>query len=369
MDEYDNFNACSQLIEFVDALSNWYVRRSRDRFWSSEHNADKSDAYWTLYESLLTTAKLIAPMVPFLAEELWQNLAVAAFRSANISPKPSAHRVLPVESVHLCDYPTGDAALIDEVLSAQMRLVREIVSLGLSVRMGAKLKVRQPLAGVEVVLADRAHLAWLEEHTGLICGELNVKKVDFADRADHYISYTVLPDLKRLGPRLGKRLPAVKKLLAAADGGALLAELKSQGKITIHLPDGPVVLNADDIQIRLQAKEGWAAAQGKACVVVLSTELNGDLIREGTAREIARTVNDRRKEMNCEFTDRVEIAIVTDNAELRAAIEQFRDYIMTETLAVSIGFEPLAGVEPVDVEIGEFRAKLYIQVVRGQEKS
>ncbi len=272
----------------------------------------------------------------------------------------------PVESVHLCDYPAGDAALIDEALSAQMSLVREIVSLGLSARMGAKLKVRQPLAGVEVILADRTHLAWLEEHADLICGELNVKKVDFAERADHYINYTVLPDLKRLGPRLGKRLPAVKQLLAEADGGALLAELKSQGKVTFQLPDGPVVLDADDIQVRLQAKEGWAAAQGKACVVVLSTELNEDLLREGTAREVARTVNDRRKEMNCQFTDRVEIAIVTDSAELRAAIEQFRDYIMTETLAVSIGFEPLAGVEPVDVEIGDYRARLYTRVVPRQ---
>ncbi len=341
MDQYDNFNACGRLIEFVDALSNWYVRRSRDRFWSSTHDADKSDAYWTLYECLLTTAKLIAPMVPFLAEELWQNLAVAAFRSHPASEQP-------VESVHLCDYPTGDAALVDEDLSVQMSLVREIVSLGLSARMGAKLKVRQPLAGVEVILADRTHLAWLEEHAELICGELNVKKVDFAERADQYISYSILPDLKRLGPRLGKRLPTVKKLLAEVDGGALLAELKSQGKVTFQLHDGPVVLDSDDIQVRLQAKPGWAAAQGKACVVVLSTELNEDLLREGTARELARAVNDRRKEMGCQFTDRVEIGIVTDSAELRAAVEQFRDYIMRETLAVAIGFEPLAGVEAVE---------------------
>ncbi len=356
MDQYDNFNACERLIAFVDALSNWYVRRSRDRFWSSVHDADKSDGYWTLYECLLTTAKLIAPFVPFLAEELWQNLAVAAFRNYRASKRP-------VESVHLCDYPTGHQALIDEALSDRMALVREIVSLGLSARMGAKLKVRQPLSKVEVVLADRTHLAWLEEHAALICGELNVKKVEFAERADHYITYTILPDLKRLGPRLGKRLPVVKKLLAETDGGALLAELKARGQVTFILSDGPVVLDADDIQVRLQAKEGWAAAQGKACVVVLATELTEDLLREGLAREVARAVNDRRKEMGCQFTDRVELAIVTDSAELHAAIEQYREYIMAETLAVSIVFEPIAGVEPVTVEIGDYRTELYVKVL------
>jgi isoleucyl-tRNA synthetase len=132
------------------------------------------------------------------------------------------------------------------------------------------------------------------------------------------------------------------------------------------LPDGPVVLDSDDIQVRLQAKEGWAAAQGKNCVVVLSTELTADLVCEGIAREVARTVNDGRKGKNCQFTDRVELTIVTESQELRSAIEQFRDYIMTETLAVKIGFEPLAGVEPVDVEIGDFRAHLYIRVVPGE---
>ncbi len=137
----------------------------------------------------------------------------------------------------------------------------------------------------------------------------------------------------------------------------------------MQLHGGPVVLDSDDIQVRLQAREGWAAAQGKACVVVLSTELNDDLIREGIAREFARTVNDLRKGMNCQFTDRVEIAIVTDSSELRVAIEQFRDYIMTETLAVLIEFEPMAGVKPVEVQVGDYRAQLYARVVPSQTKS
>jgi len=296
MDAYDIHAAAGRLIELVDALSNWYVRRSRDRFWSGEQTADKLDAYWTLYECLITACKLIAPFVPFLAEAIWQNLAVAAFGS----------RV--VESVHLCDYPTGNAEVIDKPLAEQMALAREIVSLGRSARMGAKLKVRQPLSLVEVVLADDTHLDWLKQHAALICDELNVKKVEFTQKADQYITYTVLPDLKRLGPRLGKRLPGLRKALAETDGGLLLSELEADGQLTFELPDGPVTLDSDDVQVRLQAKEGWAAAQGHASVVVLATELTEELIAEGLARELVRLIQDRRKELACDYTDRIAVA-------------------------------------------------------------
>ena len=218
MDAYDNYAACQQITEFVDALSNWYVRRSRDRFWAADRESpDKLDAHWTLYECLLTTTKLVAPFVPFVAEAIWQNLAVAAF----------AGRVL--ESVHWCDFPAAARpTAVDAELSARMRLVREIVSQGRSARMAAKLKVRQPLAKVEVILADREHLAWLEEHRALVAEELNVKEVEYPPRADQYISYTILPDLKRLGPRLGKRLPAVKAALAKADAAELFAQLEAR---------------------------------------------------------------------------------------------------------------------------------------------
>ncbi len=356
MDAYDNYDACAQLTDFVDALSNWYVRRSRDRFWAAGQSADKSDAHWTLYECLLTTCKLIAPFVPFLAEAMWQNLAVAAFKRV-----PQGRQ--PVESVHLCDYPGGDLRTVDPKLSERMAVVRDIVSLGRSARMGAKLKVRQPLSRVEVILADPQHQAWLEEHAALICDELNVKRVEFAQRADQYVSYTVLPDLKRLGPRLGKRLPALRKLLAAADAGRLLAELGAAGVVTFELPDGPITLDAEDLQVRLQAKAGWAAAQGRWCVVVLSTELTDDLIREGWARELARIINDRRKEMGCQFTDRIAVGVVTESADLQAAVGQFRDYIMQETLATELGFDEIPGAEPTDIEVGEHCAKLYVKVV------
>jgi isoleucyl-tRNA synthetase len=358
MDAFDNFGACQRLTEFVDALSNWYVRLSRDRFWSSEKSRDKSDAYWTLYECLLTVSKLIAPFTPFLAEEMWQNLAVAAFGNRPADQQPP-------ESVHLCDYPASDKNRIDQTLSERMALAREIVSLGRSARMGAKLKVRQPLSLLEVVMADDTHRAWLEEHSPMICDELNVKRMDFTTKSDQYITYTVLPDLKRLGPRLGKRLPMVKKLLADADGGRLLSEMEAAGHISLMLADGPITLDSDDIQVRLQAKPGWAAAQGRSVVVVLATELTPDLIREGLARELVRTIQDRRKELGCEFTDRITIGIVTESAELKAAIEQFADYIRGETLAIELRFEALPDVAPLETQIGDYPLKLYVRRANG----
>lgn len=351
MDAYDNFAACGRITAFVDALSNWYVRRSRDRFWSGEPSADKQDAYWTLYECLLTTARLIAPFVPFMAEALWQNLAVAA----------AGGRTL--ESVHLCDFPVGDRGAVDEALSEQMNLVREIVSLGRSARMGAKLKVRQPLAKVEVVLVHARHQAWLEAHAGLIREELNVKQVEFIPRADQYITYTVLPDLKRLGPRLGKRLPALKQALSAADAAALLARLEADGQATLDLPDGPVALDSQDIQVRLQAKPGWAAAQGPLAVVVISTELTEILLIEGLARELVHAIQNRRKELGCQYTDRIQVGVVTDSPDLRRAIDEFGDYMRTETLAIEFSNGPVAGAEPLEVDLGGHRAQLYVKVV------
>ena len=355
MDAYDNFGACQRINEFVDGLSNWYVRRSRDRFWSGAMTDDKADAYWTLYECLTTTARLVAPFVPFVSEAIWQNLAVAAFGSRT------------VESVHLCDYPAGDPAAVDEELSRRMALVREIVSLGRGARMGAKLKVRQPLSRVEVVLTSSADQAWLEEHVELIRDELNVKSVEFTQRAEQYISYSVLPDLKRLGPRLGRRLPALRQVLGQADPAELLKALEATGQAAFMLGDGPVTLDSQDLQVRLQAKEGWAAAQGKACVVVLSTELTPELIAEGLAREAIHAIQTARKDMNCQYTDRIRVVAATESAELRKAIEQFQGYIGQETLATEIQALAAAdvpeGLSRSEVKIGGDRLVLGIGIV------
>ncbi len=351
MDAYQNFEACAAINEFVDALSNWYVRRSRDQFWSGDkQSVDKFDAYWTLYEVLLTTSKMVAPFVPFVAEAMWRNLT-------------GVHGDRAMESVHLCDYPTPDDAMIDEDLSERMALGREIASLGRSARMDAKMKVRQPLAKVEVILADDTHLEWLQQFTGVVCKELNVKQAAFTTDAEQYISYHVQPNFKRLGPRVGRLMPAVKKALVAADGSRMLQELRADGKIVLSLDGETVELDGEDIEIRIKAKKGWAAAEGKRCVVVLSTELTPELIAEGLARDLVRLIQDRRKTIDCEFTDRIAVGIETVSDELRQAIEAHLDYVMSETLTVEVTFDALPDSEGTELVIGDATLTLYVSVV------
>jgi isoleucyl-tRNA synthetase len=266
--------------------------------------------------------------------------------------------------VHLCDYPVPESAAVDDRLSQQMELLREIASLGRSARMDAKLKVRQPLQKVEVILADTTHQAWLEAHHSLLCEELNVKEVEFTKDATRYITYLVQPNFKRLGPRVGKLMPAVKQALQTADGSSLLAQLNAEGKVRLNLADSVVELDGEDIQVRLQAKEGWAAAQGKNCVVVLATDLTPALILEGIANDVVRAVQERRKDLSCQYTDRIEIGVVTDSSQLRQALAEYKEYIAGETLAVRIVLEPLSGVEGLSLEIGDEQVTLYVRVAR-----
>ena len=350
MDAYDNYGAATALNAFVDGLSNWYVRRSRDRFWSSDKQAtDKLDAYWTLYECLLTTVKLIAPFTPFLSEAIWRNL-VGEFGSRAL------------ESVHLCDYPSVSQGAIDQTLSDRMRLLREIASLGLSARMGSKLKVRQPLARVEVILVDTKHRSWLEEHGEILRQELNVKDVSFTDEPDRYISYQIQPNFKRLGPRVGKRMPQVKKVLVEADASSMLRELEDKGAIVLKLDEEEIRLDSEDIQIRLQAKEGWAAAQGSGCVVVLSTTLTDKLLREGYARDLVRLIQEQRKTLGCDYTDRISIGLDVPERELLLAVEENEAYIRAETLAEEINYKPLIEVAGVEKEIATMPFQLFIKV-------
>jgi isoleucyl-tRNA synthetase len=243
-----------------------------------------------------------------------------------------------------------------------MELLRDIASLGRSARVDAKLRVRQPLALVEVVLASDQHQQWLEAHDELLRDELNVKRIEYTTKGEQYITYLVVPNFKRLGPRVGKLMPKVKQAITAADGGKLLAELTAQGKVTLNVGE-PVELDSQDIEVRLQAKEGWAAAQGESCVVVLSTDLTPELIREGLARDIVRSVNDRRKTLACEYNARLDVGLVTDSDELKQAVEENREYIVGEIQADKLVFETLPGVEGVELEIAGHTLTSYVRVL------
>jgi isoleucyl-tRNA synthetase len=348
MDAYDNFGACQAITAFVDGLSNWYVRRSRDRFWAKEtRSTDKLDAYWTLYECLITSSKLIAPFVPFLAEKLWQDLAVAIFGKS-----------VP-ESVHLCEFPAGDAA-VDSNLSQQMDLVRLISSLGRQARSAAELKVRQPLAKVEVILADVTHRKWLEEHAAVIAEELNVKAVEFSDTPEKYVDHEILPNFKLLGPKLGKLLPKLKGVLAQQSGSELLANIRDNGKIDLVIDGQEVALTAEEVEVRIKAKPGWAAANDKGVVVVLATEITEELLAEGWMRDLVRVVQDIRKDKNCDYTDRIRLGIESDEKAIRDAVSNFKKYIMDETLADTLEIGKLEGESSmVAAKIAEHEITIY----------
>ncbi len=349
MDAYDNYGACQAIESFLDGLSNWYVRRSRDRFWAKDvESAEKRDAYWTLYECLITMSKVVAPFVPFVSETLWRNLAGVFGEQVPAS-------------VHLCDYPQANNAWRDDSLSEQMALLREVASLGRSARMEAKLKVRQPLAQVEVILANPKHQGWLADHDEILASELNVKKVAYTQDADQYINYLVQPNFKRVGPRVGKLMPKVKQWLTSAEGAALLAEMESQGCVRTEIDGQVIELDGEDLEVRLQAKEGWAAAQGASSVVVLSTDLTDEMIREGLANDLIRLVQDRRKELNLEFTDRIQIGLETDSEAVKLAVEENSANIQEETLGLSLELMAL-DVEGVKRTIGESDVVLFVRV-------
>jgi isoleucyl-tRNA synthetase len=283
--------------------------------------------------------KLVAPFVPFLAETLWSRLT-----------EPFDDRVL--KSVHWCDYPQPLGDRVDQKLSTSMKLLREITSLGRAARAEAKLKVRLPLAKVEVVLADDSEIAWLQEHDELVRDELNVKAVDYTTEGDEYVQYTVVPNFKRLGPKVGKQVPAVKAALAAADGNSLLSALQTDGSVTIELPDGSLQLDGDDIEVRLQARQGWAAAQGPGCVVVLNTEVTEELRREGIAKDLIRAIQNQRKEIDCQYSDRIEVGLVSDREDVQLAVEEHRESICKETLALRLDLSAIAGVAGIETEFG-----------------
>jgi isoleucyl-tRNA synthetase len=370
LDDYHLYEAAQRIVDFVDALSNWYVRRSRGRFWAAVHEggseggapgkptsgvlaqADKCDAYFTLYEALVTVAKLIAPFTPFFAEEMYQNLVRG--------PWPSTQP----ESVHLSAYPEPDESVIDEALAREMRDVRELVSLGLQVRTTNKLKVRQPLSRASVVVSSQALEGALAPHVALIAEELNVHEVRFLRPGEEgsAVRYVLKPNFRALGPKLGKKVQLAKQALATADAAALRARLSTEGKVSLELEGEAVELGPEEIEVLVEAGEGFAAAGGRVGVVVLHTVLTEALRDEGLSREILSRVQGVRKELHLGFTDRILIAI--DGSErVRRVAEAAREEIAREALAdeVAIGAAGFTGERREIVVDGE---SLVVEMVK-----
>lgn len=335
LDGFRSHTAVRHIQRFVDSLSNWYVRRSRARFWASGNSMDKGNAFSTLYEVLLETSQLIAPFVPFMAELIYQNLKSTG------AP----------ESVHLAPYPEPLDSRVDDALRRAVSLTRGVVNLGQRVRAEQKLKVRQPLAEAVVVVADDDEKQAIDRFSDAIQEELNVETVTFSDAPATYVHYALVPNFRALGPKLGKRMPLCKKALAQADGSELYAKMEANGKFDLTLEDGSSLeLTAAEVEIRLEAKEGFAAASDLGQVVVLDTQLTDALRRKGLLREVISRVQKRRKELDLAFDARVKLSFSAED-ELFVAIDEGREHLMTETLAhqLELDREPTDG-EEIDVD-------------------
>lgn len=324
MDGFRAYEAAGVLSEFVDGLSNWYVRRSRPRYWKSEFDVDKQDAYATLYECLTSCIRLTAPFIPFQSEEIYQNIVRG--------PQADAP-----ESVHLTDLPAADEAAIDEALSREMAAVRNIVSLGLRVRTDNKIRVRQPLGSAEVILTDADLAKRLAVYRGLIEEELNVHEVEFTSGGSEHVRYLVKPNFRALGPRLGKKMKLAKKAFAEADAAQLRAQLLSEGRAQIVIGGDAVALEPSDVDVAVEAAEHFAAAGDSSTVVVLNTELTPELLDEGLLRELLRRVQDLRKDLDVEYTERITLDI-TGSDRVQRVLEANRGHFTGEVLCTDLSF-------------------------------
>lgn len=323
LEDYDTMAPARRVESFVEDLSNWYVRRSRRRFWKSGDDTDKQAAYRTLYECLTTLAKLIAPLMPFVAEELYQNLV----RVNDESAPPS---------VHLCDWPAADASLIDTVLNDEVRLVMRLASLGRSARSKAQIKVRQPLPRVFVKVRAAVEEDALERLRGQLLDELNVRElVPIHDESD-FLRYEVRPNLPALGPKYGPAVAEIRKALAEQDPAAVAA-LIAEGR---NIEVAGHQLEPGELLVTTVERESFASAQEAGYIVVVDTEVPADLRDEGLAREIVHRIQNLRRDAGFEVSDRITTYWQGDEDATRVAVRRvldaFAGYVKAETLSLDI---------------------------------
>ena len=307
--------AARALQEFVDEMSNWYVRRSRERFWAKGMEQDKINAYMTLYNALVTIAKTAAPMIPFMTEDMYQNLVRSVDKDAP-------------ESIHLCDFPTVNEAWIDKDLEADMKELLEIVVLGRACRNTANIKNRQPIGTMYV----KAEKKMGEFYTDIIADELNVKEVKFADDVESFISYSFKPQLRTVGPKYGKLLGGIKQALTDIDGTAAMKELRGNGVLKLDINGNDVELTEEDLLIETAQTEGYVSESDGETSVVLDTNLTSELIEEGFVREIISKIQTMRKEAGFEVMDKIKV-YAHGNDKIQEVMKAHEDEIKSEVLA------------------------------------
>ena len=338
MQEYKITESARLIQDFTDELPNWYVRRCRERFWANGMEQDKINAYMTLYTCLVTLAKVTAPFVPFMTEEIYQNLVRNLDKTAP-------------ESIHLCDYPVANEEYIDKKLEENMELVLEIVTLGRSCRNISNMKNRQVLAKAYVGTTKELS----KDYQDIIKEELNVKEIEFTEDAGRFVSYNVKPNLKTVGPKYGAILPTISQMLKGGDGTEFVHELREKGVLILEIGDAKIELKEEDLLIETTKSEKYISAQEGDIVVVLDIELNDELIEEGFVRELISKIQNLRKDSGFEVQNHIEI-YYSDNEKMAEIIERNKAQIADETLADKI--EKGEGETELDINGEKVKIKL-----------
>ncbi|MFP4644610.1 MAG: isoleucine--tRNA ligase [Spirochaetales bacterium] len=341
---YDLQRACEPIVDFIDLLNNWYIRRSRRRFWRSENDNDKEQAYGTLYSVLKTLVTAAAPIIPFVTEEIYQNLKVDG------DP----------ESVHLCDYPVARESRRDDDLEAKMAATRKAVRMGRALRSMHNLKNRQPLSALYLVTRNAEEKRVLREMLDIVRDELNVKEVVFRENEEELVEYSAKPNYRVLGPELGSDIKAAAGQIAALSGAEIQSLLDGN---TLHLEVNgkPLELDSDRVEVQRFEKENLKVLNEDSLTVALDSEITPQLAREGVARDLIRTVQSLRKDRNLEVTDRIRLSVEGDPM-ITEAVDHFRDYIMNETLAVDISVGTVNGAAAV--RVGELDCRIELEKVQ-----
>jgi isoleucyl-tRNA synthetase len=335
MDNYNVTESGRAIQDFVDALSNWYVRRSRRRFWKSEEDKDKISAYKTLYECLVDVSRLCAPFIPFLSEEIYRNLT-GSIGSGE-------------ESVHLDSYPESDDSLIDEDLSFKMDTARKIVNLGRAVRSKINIKIRQPLEEIVIYFdPDKRRKEAINHFSDVIISELNVKKIKFASAIDELVSYNIKPSLPLLGKKYGNLVPEIKEALAAENSIRTALKIKNNKNVSLTIGGKQIEILPEEILVEIRNKEALGVESDGEFTVGLSSIVSDELLEEGFCRELVHQIQNLRKEAGFKIENTIELAIEPMIDE--KILGKFKNYIMKETLSKSLG--------------SDFKKDMYIKEVR-----